>query len=128
MNMSTATAFLRAVRILLPCITGILLFILLSGCKKEPAVSANAPAPQESAAPGPAPTPTEPIIVQPADNGNIDATLAELTHELHKAMVGRRLKRDFDEFVAIRNVKVPPPPPGKKYAIDSHWKVILVNK
>lgn len=58
----------------------------------------------------------------------MDATLAELTRELHRTMIGRRLNRNFEEFVALRNLQAPPPPPGKKYAIDQRWKVILVDK
>lgn len=56
------------------------------------------------------------------------ATLANLTRELHHTMPGRKLNRDFDEFVALRHLEVPPPPDGQKYAIDEHWKVILVDR
>jgi hypothetical protein len=66
-----------------------------------------------------------------ADSTNdpeLSARLTGLTRELHHAMVGRKLNRDFDEFVAVSKIEVPPPPPGKKYAIDEKWKVILVNK
>jgi hypothetical protein len=58
----------------------------------------------------------------------VDARLIQLTRELHHTMVGRKLNRDFDEFVALSKLEVPPPPPGKKYAISEKWKVILVNK
>ena len=54
--------------------------------------------------------------------------LVGLTRELHHAMVGRKLNRDFDEFVALSKLEVPPPPPGKKYSINEKWKVVLVNK
>ena len=55
-------------------------------------------------------------------------TLTGLTRELHHAMVGRKLNRNFDEFVALRHLEVPPPPNGKKYAISENWKVILVDQ
>jgi len=58
----------------------------------------------------------------------VDATLQRLTQELHHAMVGRKINRDFDEFVAMNRVEVPPPPAGKKYSIDERWKVVLVNQ
>ena len=40
----------------------------------------------------------------------------------------RGLNRDFGEFVALAKLDVPPPPPGKKYAISEKWKVILVDQ
>jgi hypothetical protein len=55
-------------------------------------------------------------------------TLSQLTTELHHTMVGRKLNRNFDEFVALRHLDVPPPPTGKKYAISENWKVILVDQ
>jgi len=55
-------------------------------------------------------------------------TLTGLTRELHHTMVGRKLNRNFDEFVALRHLEVPPPPNGKKYAISENWKVILVDQ
>ena len=58
---------------------------------------------------------------------NMDATLAELTRELHRTMMGRKLSGSFEEFVKIRNLQVPPPPPGKKYAITKQWRVVLVD-
>jgi hypothetical protein len=63
-----------------------------------------------------------------ANDPEMDARLAQLTKDLHHTMVGRKLNRDFDEFVALSKLEVPPPPPGKKYAISEKWKVILVNK
>ncbi len=55
-------------------------------------------------------------------------TLSRLTKDLHHTMVGRKLNRNFDEFVALSHVEVPPPPNGKKYAISENWKVILVDQ
>ncbi len=105
------------------------LLLFIAGCGKKGGSDGATPSPatQENTAPGPAPTPAEPVAIQPAENGNIDATLAQLTKELRRTMVGRRLNRNFDEFVALRHLQVPPPPPGKKYAISQQWKVILVN-
>jgi hypothetical protein len=66
--------------------------------------------------------------VNTTDDPEMSARLAGLTRELHHAMVGRKLNRDFDEFVAVAKLEVPPPPSGKKYAINEKWKVVLVNK
>ncbi len=78
--------------------------------------------------PGPLPTPATAQTIAPAENGDINATLAELTRELHRTMIGRKLSGSFEEFVAVRNLKVPPPPPGKKYAISKQWRVVLVDQ
>lgn len=107
----------------------VVLMFWAAGCGKKDASGAGAAssAAQQSTAPGPEPTPAEPTAIQPPDNGDINATLAQLTRELRRTMVGRRLNRNFDEFVALRNLQVPPPPAGKKYAISQQWKVVLVN-
>ena len=72
------------------------------------------------------PTPETPKVVG-ASQADIDALLAELTRELRRTMIGRKLSGSFEEFVAIRNLQVPPPPPGKKYAINKQWRVVLVD-
>ncbi len=118
-----------AFRLFVCLMTAIVLTFFAAGCGKKgiPTDSAQSSATQQSTAPGPAPTPAERVTIQPAENGDINATLTQLTKELHRTMVGRRLNRNFDEFVALRNLQKPPPPPGKKYAISQQWKVILVN-
>ena len=59
----------------------------------------------------------------------VDARLVQLTKELHHTMAGRKINRNFDEFVALAHLDAPPPPPtGKKYAINEKWKVVLVDK
>ena len=58
----------------------------------------------------------------------VDATLVNLTRELRRTMPGHKLSGSFEEFAAIRSdLTVPPPPPGKKYAINKKWKVVLVD-
>jgi hypothetical protein len=114
------------------CVLAALAFAAGAGCKKSdsaaPATTAVADNQPQSTAPGPAPTPATPVIVTPAEDGNIQATLAQLTRELHRTMIGRRLSGNFEEFVAIRNLSVPPPPPGKKYIITKKWRVDLADK
>jgi hypothetical protein len=94
----------------------------------ETNASATAAPPAAGIVPGPMATPATPETIAAPANGNIDATLAELTRELRRTMIGRKLSGSFEEFVAIRNLKVPPPPPGKKYAISKQWRVVLVDQ
>ena len=120
------------------------LLLVSAGCSKKetPASVATSPTPDTVASsapataaaspgntprntePGPAPTPANAI---PITGTNTDSVLAQLTHELHRAMIRRKLSGSFEEFVAISHVEVPPPPAGKKYAISKQWRVVLVN-
>jgi hypothetical protein len=40
----------------------------------------------------------------------------------------QRLPRNFEEFAADNPNQIPPPPAGKKYAISSNWRVVLVDR
>ncbi len=42
-------------------------------------------------------------------------------------MQHQRAPTNFDEFAASTDIKIPPPPPGKKYVINSHGLINLVN-
>jgi hypothetical protein len=107
---------------------------LLAGCKKDepapvagsasdPGVNAKMPGPPEAA-----PRPASPVNLPPAPGGDVNATLAQLTRELHRSMIGaKKLPASFEEFAANRNLNVPPPPAGKKYAISKQWRVELVD-
>jgi hypothetical protein len=56
----------------------------------------------------------------------VAANLAQLTRELRRTMPGHRLSGSFEEFASVRSdLAIPPPPPGKKYAINKKWKVVL---
>ena len=136
--MSFLKLYRSVARVILPAMFG-LAVVLTSGCGKSseappavPAASTSppsqpAPAPNTpNTAPGPMATPATPEAVAPADT--MEATLAQLTRELHRTMIGRRLSGSFEEFVQIRNLQVPPPPAGKKYAISKQWRVVLVDK
>lgn len=95
----------------------LLLLVLAAGCKQN-----------ESAAAPSAGASSNSVTAAPGQSADMDATLAELTRELHRTMIGRHLSGSFEEFVAIRKLNPPPPPPGKKYAISKQWKVVLVDK
>ncbi|MGC3959228.1 MAG: hypothetical protein QM813_15185 [Verrucomicrobiota bacterium] len=58
-----------------------------------------------------------------------DANLAELTRELRRWIVATREKpTSFEDFAAKAKIKVPSAPAGKKYALSSEMRVILVNQ
>jgi hypothetical protein len=110
-----------------------------AGCgKSAPARSANtatnAQPPEAGAAPAEAPVrgpdhqlPAPAPAVIP-DNGNTSATLGALSLELRKYVVRTRsAPKTFEEFQANSKVQAPPPPAGKKYAIQQ-GAVVLVNR
>ena len=109
----------------------LLALALTSGCKKQEAapvatnaVPAAAMAP-ESPAGGPPVTPPapKPAIVQ--QNPDINATLGQLALELRKYVVRTRsVPKTFEEFIAKSGVQAPPPPPGKRYAIEGQQVVL----
>ncbi len=117
-------------------ILGVVLVLTTIGCKKSEPVKGPPPATEVATqqsnvagpVPQPLPTPATQQTIAPPASGNVDDTLAQLTRELHRTMIGRKLSGSFEEFVAIRNLKVPPPPPGKKYAISKQWRVVLVDQ
>ncbi len=82
----------------------------------------------QSHAPVPAPVvadPNAPPLVKP--NGDPDL------HQLDRAMLrwlvaNQRRPSSFAEFAASAGVTIPPPPPGKKYALNQGMHVILVNQ
>ena len=107
--------------------------LMLSGCGKHPSPSqSETPVPNPATAvtaqnlPKPAGPPTV-VTVNPADPAAA-ADLSALSRSLRGWIVGhRRLPNSFEEFVSSANLTVPPPPPGKKYAINKST-VILVDR
>ena len=109
--------------------------LLVAGCGKHPETPAqnqaatpaadNSQAPANSQSPVPATTPAV-AGSNPATDANGAADLAELSRQLRGWIVGhRRLPQNFEEFVATANLKVPPPPAGKKYAINKSTVILL---
>jgi hypothetical protein len=91
---------------------------LAAGCSKEPA----APVPGQGT-----------MVTQGASaeaaSTYADANLAELTRELRRWIVATKQRpASFEEFAAKAKVKIPPPPAGKKYALSSEMRVVLVNR
>lgn len=114
---------------------------MLVGCGKH-----DQPAPQSAvptstvdtnsnanAEASPAPVGDAPVV--PTDSGEAKPqasgppNLEQLTHELHQ-WIGKkqRLPKNFEEFAADNASRIPPPPEGKKYAINSKWRVVLVDR
>lgn len=80
----------------------------------------HAPVPRAVVADPNAPPPVKP-------NGDPDL------HQLDRAMLrwlvaNQRRPSSFAEFAASAGVAIPPPPPGKKYALNQGLHVILVNQ
>ena len=62
------------------------------------------------------------------ETSDMSATLNQLSLELRKYVVRTRsVPKNFEEFVAKSHVQVPPPPAGKKYAIQDQ-AVVLVKR
>jgi len=69
--------------------------------------------------------PEAPTPVAISDTGNPDAALEHLTTELRSYVVRTRsVPKNFEEFAAKSNLRFPPPPAGKKYAIKGQAVVL----
>jgi hypothetical protein len=110
---------------------------LVAGCSKHSPgpTEQNQARPDAAAMPPPSQLPpgmgnptaaAKPAVVAP--NADVNATLSQLALELRKyVMRTRSVPKNFDEFVAKSGIQVPPPPEGKKYAIDGQ-SVVLVKR
>jgi hypothetical protein len=102
---------------------------LVAGCKKsEPAVSTADTQDVGEAVPSPRGTDfstTAPPAVTIAPNADTQATLSQLSLELRRYVVRtHKIPKNFEEFAANSNVQFPPPPAGKKYAIQGQEVVL----
>ncbi len=69
-----------------------------------------------------------PAAVVIPDNGDLNATLNQLSLELRKYVVRTRsVPKDFDDFIARSHVQAPTPPTGKRYAIQDQ-AIVLVKR
>jgi hypothetical protein len=106
-----------------------------AGCSKPPPSAAASPSTnatgEASVAPpthGPGAAAVPALADAVADSGDVNATLASLSQELRKYVVRTRsVPKDFDEFAAKSHLQAPPPPAGKKYAIQNQ-AVVLVKQ
>lgn len=55
--------------------------------------------------------------------------LAQLTRDLKRWIITTKERpASFEDYVARAKVKVPPAPPGKKFAISKEMRVILIDR
>ena len=111
----------------------LLLAALLTACNRHTApVTTEAAAPSPDAAP---PSPRAPGFLKEtsgpvlvSDTGNVDTTLAQLSLELRRYVLGTRsVPKNFEEFAARSGLQAPPPPTGRKYAIRGQ-EIVLVKQ
>ena len=128
-------------RLLLLCWALLATAMLTGGCSKHhPAARADAAtntvqadlsaaaaaAPPAERVPGPIAPPLTGVVI--TDTGGVNAALNQLSLELRRYVVGTRsVPKNFEDFVAKSHVQAPPPPTGKKYAINGQ-AVVLVKR
>ena len=99
---------------------------LLTGCWKKPETSPTVPKNPKTAAPAT-------VVVSPdkTNVANAAPNLAEISDALDWWMTyHQRRPTNFAEFANDPDlkIKIPPPPPGKKYAFYHMRQVILINR
>ena len=61
-----------------------------------------------------------------AETGDLNSTLQQLTAELRDYVVRTRsVPKNFEEFASKSQVHFPPPPAGKKYAIEGQSVIVV---
>jgi hypothetical protein len=72
--------------------------------------------------------PYTPAPVASPANGDMNATLEQLSLDLRRYVVSTRsVPKNFEEFVAKSHAQIPPAPAGKKYIIQEQ-AVVLVKR
>lgn len=108
--------------------------LLAAGCRKS--AQSPPPTPQTTNASqsvSPAASESQPAAMnsshaQTAPKSNAAPDLRPLNSALLDwRMQHRRVPANFEEFAASANIKIPPPPPGKKYIINGKGLISLVN-
>ena len=116
----------------------LLVLLMAAGCGKHtqpPANQSEAAPPAAEAAtnaedttpppPGeapPVPVATNESAAQPAAPMSVDQLTLALHHWMGK---NQRVPRSFEDFAATSGIQIPPPPAGKKYIINSQYRVAL---
>lgn len=121
--MTMGLAFGRSLR-RLPGRSGVRVWVLACGLALASS-SCGKKSESSSAAPSAPATQAVSAATAPAAQPDLDA----ITRQLRRWIVrNQRPPKDFDDFAATANVPIPPPPEGKKYAINSQMHVVLVNR
>jgi len=105
---------------------------LSTGCNKSKPSTAQAPSPVTDTNLAAANMPGAPVSTPPpveiAANPDGGVDLKALNHAYTGWIVQtRRAPSSFEDYVAQSGVKVPPPPPGKKYVIDKNGFINVAN-
>jgi len=108
----------------------IALVVLITGCgSKSDEVSSTPASGNVSLGEPTAPAEVQPQQLQLPKGADQQAILDELNREVKKwVMRNRRKPASFEEVVSTAQLQVPPPPPGKKYVLNSELKVKLENE
>jgi hypothetical protein len=116
-------------------ILGAAMFAAGCGNGKNNGPAANvAPPPQTNQAAAPSVSPSSIENPQPAPAApmtNASSTEPNL-QQLNRALIGYIVRnhhrpKTFEEFAANANIQIPPPPAGKKYALNQKGYIILVD-
>ena len=106
--------------------------ICFSGCgKSKNSDNSAAPPPTQQVAQAQTQAEMPPNAVQPSppSTGQANAEPLDLNRELRKWILkNRRPPKNFEDFAGTSGIEIPPPPDGKKYAIDKTMHVILVKR
>jgi len=116
-------------RITLPLALVLGAVMLAAGCGKK--ASAPPPANTSSTPAGPAPQTPVPGQTNPVTPANIDADLGTL-QRLNQAVIAYRMQKNsfptsVEEVATFAGIQVPPPPPGKKYALNARGVIVLMD-
>jgi hypothetical protein len=106
-----------------------LIALCAAGCSKK--TEANAPAATNQVqAEQPQGAPEAQVTqAQPGTPPPVVSDPVELNRELRKWVVrNRRPPKNFEDFAATAGIQIPPPPDGKKYAIDKTMHIVLVKR
>lgn len=96
------------------------LALVTAGCDK------NSEAPTSTTTQASTATSSNPPIIT-AEGETID--LAQMSRDVRRWILkNQRPPKDFDDYAATAQVKLPQPPPGKKFAITKQMNVILVDR
>ncbi len=130
----------RAARLMFCGATGLSFSLLIAlastGCRKTGSPASNNVSAAESNAVAAAAQTHEPVYsptsanTAPLVTPSGEPDLGELNRSLLRwVMANRRKPASFEDFAATANVTIPPPPAGKKYALNpSTMHIVLINQ
>jgi hypothetical protein len=94
--------------------------LLVAGCSKQSQSSTSSASTPQGANASQS-TPAATVTNGQPDLRPINRALMQWVMQNHRAPA------NFEEFAASAGISIPPPPPGKKYVINSHGLINLVN-